>query len=42
VVVVVVVLVVVDDGAWLPLGACQMVCVAVAPDEWSTICGCDR
>jgi conjugative relaxase-like TrwC/TraI family protein len=23
-------------------GACQMVCVAVAPDEWSTICGCDR
>jgi hypothetical protein len=24
------------------LGACQMVCVAVAPDEWSRIDGCDH
>ncbi|WP_220100352.1 helix-turn-helix domain-containing protein [Mycolicibacterium agri] len=29
-----------DGYSWI--WACQMVCVAVAPDEWSTICGCDR
>ncbi|MCV7303592.1 hypothetical protein H7J93_28655 [Mycobacterium barrassiae] len=25
----------------LAVRACQMVCVAVAPDEWSSIDGCD-
>ena len=29
----------VDDDV---LGACQMVCVAVAPSEWSSIDGCDH
>ena len=24
------------------IGACQMVCVAVAPDGWSSIDGCDH